>query len=182
MTGVIVLLERHVTLRDGEKVWLRPLQVADAALYPDFLTDVTTEDLRLRFFAAMRELAPEMIDKLVHYDPAHAMAFIAIAEADGRMLGVVRLHDDASGENGEFAILLRSHLKGHGLGWLMMKHMIAYAKERGLKAVRGQVLAENATMLQMCGELGFHASDDPDERGIKQVELPLDEVPVEATH
>ena len=80
------------------------------------------------------------------------------------------------GEHGEFAILLRSHLKGHGLGWQMMKHMIAYAKDKGLKFVRGQVLAENATMLQMCGELGFHATDDPDERGVMRVELPLDEV------
>ena len=70
----------------------------DAALYPDFLTDVTPEDLRLRFFAAMRELSPEMIDKLVHYDPKRAMAFIAIEEKSGRMLGVVRLHDDPGGK------------------------------------------------------------------------------------
>jgi acetyltransferase len=174
------ILERHVTLRTGEKVLIRPLTVADAALYPDFLTDVTPYDLRLRFFAAMRELAPAMIDKLVRYDPASAMAFIAIDESDGRMLGVVRLHDDASGENGEFAILTRTHMKGHGLGWLMMKHMIAYAKAKGLKSVRGQVLCENTTMLQMCGELGFHSIDDPDERGVKFVELPLAEVPAEA--
>ena len=91
------------------------------------------------------------------------MAFIAIDEASGRMLGVVRLHDDTSGKNGEFAILVRSRLKGHGLGWLLMKHMIAYAKEKGLETVRGQVLAENSTMLTMCAELGFHATDDPDE-------------------
>ena len=51
---------------------------------------------------------------------------------------------------------MRSHLKGHGLGWLLMKHMIANAKEKGLKTVHGQVLAENHTMLLMCGELGFH--------------------------
>ena len=175
------MLERHVTLRDGENVLIRPLTVADAALYPDFLADVTTEDLRLRFFAAMRELPPTTIDKLVHYDPAVAMAFIAIEEATGRMLGVVRLHDDPDGKAGEFAILLRSHLKGHGLGWLMMQHMIAYAKAHGLKTVRGQVLGENATMLTMCGELGFHATDDHDERGVKRVELPLDEVPAHAT-
>jgi RimJ/RimL family protein N-acetyltransferase len=180
MTGEASMLERHITLRDGEKVFLRPLKVADAVLYSDFLKDVTHVDLRLRFFAALRELSTEMIDKLVHYDPAHAMAFIAIAEADGRMLGVVRLHDDPSGQIGEFAILLRSHLKGQGLGWLMMKHMIAYAKEHGLKTVSGQVLAENTTMLQMCGELGFHSTDDPNERGVKLVELPLDEVPAEA--
>jgi GNAT superfamily N-acetyltransferase len=174
------MLERHVTLRTGEKVLIRPLNVADAALYPDFLSDVTAEDLRLRFFAAMREVSPELIDKLIHYDAATAMAFVAIEEPSGRLLGVVRLHDDASGENGEFAILTRSHLKGHGLGWLMMKHMIAYAKDKGLKTMRGQVLGENATMLQMCGELGFHSADDPDERGVKLVELPLAEVPAEA--
>jgi RimJ/RimL family protein N-acetyltransferase len=174
------MLERHVTLHTAEKVHIRPLKVADAALYPDFLKDVTPEDLRLRFFAAMREMSPQLIDKLIHYDPATAMAFIAIDEASGRMLGVVRLHNDESGENGEFAILTRSQLKGHGLGWLMMKHMIAYAKDKGLRTVRGQVLGENATMLQMCGELGFHSTDDPDERGVKFVELPLIEVPAEA--
>jgi len=175
------MLERHVTLRTGEKVHIRPLMVADAALYPNFLADVTREDLRLRFFVVMRELAPAIIDRLVHYDPAVAMAFIAIDEKDGRMLGVVRLHDDASGENGEFAILMRSWLKGHGLGWLMMKHMIAYAKEKGLRSVHGQVLCENTTMLQMCAELGFHSIDDPNEQGVKYVELPLAEVPAEVT-
>ncbi len=167
----------HVTLLDGTRVWLRPLTVEDAALYPDFLKEVTPADLRLRFFAAMREMAPELIDKLVHYDPQHAMAFIAIEEETGRMLGVVRLHDDATAKNGEFAILLRSHLKGQGLGWLMMKHMIAYARDRGLKSVQGEVLAENSTMLLMCSELGFHTADDASERSVKRVTLPLDKMP-----
>ena len=135
-----------------------------------------------RYFAAMREVSPRLIDKLVHYDTNHAMASIAIEEATGRMLGVVRLHDDSTGAAGEFAILVRSRLKGHGLGWLLMKHMIAYAKEKGLKAVRGEVLSENTSMLMMCRELGFHAHDDPNERYVKQVELRLDEVPKEALH
>lgn len=172
------MLERHVKLLDGAPVFFRPLKPEDAALYPDFLAAVTHDDLRLRFFAAMREMSPELIDKLIHYDPAHAMAFVAIEEATGKLLGVVRLHDDNDDVNGEFAILLRSRLKGHGLGWLMMKHLIAYAKERGLKTVQGQVLAENTTMLKMCGELGFHIADD-EERGVKHVTLPLNEVPAE---
>jgi acetyltransferase len=171
---------REVTLRDGATVLLRPLRPEDARLYPDFLSEVSHDDLRLRFFAPMRQLSPAMIDKLVHYDPHSAMAFIAIEKASGQMLGVVRLHDDDAGESGEFAILLRTRLKGHGLGWLMMKHMIANAKEKGLRTVHGQVLAENVTMLLMCEELGFHIADDPHERGVKQVQLPLDEVPQEA--
>jgi acetyltransferase len=174
------LQTRQVTLRDGAKVLIRPLTPADGALYPDFLSEVTSDDLRLRFFAPMREVSRELIDKLIHYDPKKAMAFIAIEEASGRMLGVVRLHDDDGGETGEFAIILRTRLKGHGLGWLMMKHMIANAKAKGLKTVRGQVLSENTTMLMMCEQLGFHIADDPSEPGVKQVTLPLEDVPAEA--
>jgi acetyltransferase len=176
------MLEQYVTLRDGEKVLLRPLRPDDAALYPDFLAEVTADDLRMRFFLPMREVRPELIDKLIHYDPEHAMAFIAIEEASGKMLGVVRLHDDADGTGGEFAILVRSHLKGHGLGWLMMKQMLAFAQEKGLDSVHGQVLTENRTMLQMCAELGFHIADDPDEHGMKIVTLELQELPALTAH
>ena len=145
----------------------------DAALYRDFLRDVTAEDLTLRFFASMHEVSEDLIDKLIHYDPARAMAFIAVDEQTGRMLGVVRLHDDPSGVNAEFAILVRSRLKGHGVGWLLMKHMIEFAKGKGLKNVRGQVLWANTTMLAMCAELGFHIADDPDDPGVKVVALPV---------
>jgi acetyltransferase len=154
-------------------VLFRPLKPEDAALYPDYLAEVTQDDLRLRFFAAMRAISPGLLDKLIHYDPAHAMAFVAIDEASGKLLGVVRIHDDKDDVNGEFAILLRSRLKSHGLGWLMMKHMIAYAKERGLKTVQGQVLAENLTMLQMCRELGFEMTTDATDPGLQIVTLPL---------
>ena len=176
------MLERHVTLLDGEKVLIRPLKPEDAALYPDFLAEVTPDDLRLRFFIPMREVSHDLIEKLIHYDPEHAMAFIAIAEASGRMLGVVRVHDDISGDDAEFAILVRSHLKGHGLGWILMKHMITHAQEKDLMNVHGQVLADNATMLQMCAELGFQVSDDTGERGVKVVNLSLHDLPALTAH
>jgi acetyltransferase len=92
------LNEQHLTLRDGTPVLIRRLVAKDAALYPDFLSDVTAAVLRLRFFALMREVSHALLDKLIHYDPTRAMAFIAVDEQSQKMLGVVRLHDDASGE------------------------------------------------------------------------------------
>ena len=163
----------HLTLRDGTPVLIRRLVAEDAALYPDFLSDVTAEDLRLRFFGPMREVSHELLNKLIHYDPARAMAFIAVDEQSQKMLGVVRLHDDTSGETAEFAILVRSRLKEHGVGWLLMKHMIEFSKHKDLKIVQGQVLSENTTMLAMCAELGFHIADDPDDPGVKTVTLPV---------
>jgi RimJ/RimL family protein N-acetyltransferase len=163
----------HIMLRDGTPMLIRRLLAEDAALYPDFLSDVTTDDLRLRFFSALREVSPKLLDRLIHYDPARAMAFVAIDEQSGKMLGVVRLHDDSDGKSAEFAILVRSRLKGHGVGWLLMKHMLAFAKDKGLKTVRGQVLSENVTMLAMCAELGFHLASDMRDPGVKTVTLPV---------
>jgi RimJ/RimL family protein N-acetyltransferase len=165
--------EPHLSLPDGTPVLIRRLVAEDAALYRDFLSDVTTADLRLRFFASMRSVSQALLDKLIHYDPTRAMAFIAVDEQSQKMVGVVRLHDDTSGQNAEFAILVRSQLKGHGVGWLLMKHMIEFSKYKGLKMVRGQVLSENTTMLAMCTELGFHIAGDPDDPGVQTVTLPV---------
>jgi GNAT superfamily N-acetyltransferase len=161
----------HV-LNDGTTVTVRPLRPEDAALYPDFIAHVTAEDLRMRLFTPVAHLTDDMIERFTHYDPNTAMAFIALDES-GRMLGVGRLHDDADGKGGEFAVLVRSALKGHGLGWLLMQHVIDYAKQKGLASVHGEVLAENLTMLQMCRELGFGITDEPDEAGVKRVTLRL---------
>ena len=151
--------ELHEMVRGGERVLIRRLQPEDMALYPDLLREVSAEDLRLRFFADVAELSAEERDKLSHLDYRHEMAFIALDEDIGRMLGLVRLKDELDEQTAEFAILVRSRLKGHGVGWLLMQLVIDYAKEKGLRRVYGDVLAENAAMLQMCAELGFRTED-----------------------
>jgi len=132
----------------------------DEELFRAFFTRVSTEDLRLRFFAPIKHFGHDFIARLTQLDYARAMAFVAIDEARGDMLGAVRLHADANYETAEFAILLRSDLKGRGLGWKLMELMISYARAEGLKRVEGQILRENTIMLRMCRELGFRIEND----------------------
>ena len=155
----IDLTERHETTQSGERVLIRPVRPQDMALYPDFLADVSADDLRLRFFARTAELSAAESEKLAHLDFTHDMAFVALDEDTGRLLGLVRLKDELDEETAEFAVLVRSRLKGHGLGWLLMRRLIDYARDKGLRRVYGDVLRENAAMLQMCAELGFRAQD-----------------------
>src|SRR5215472_10311027 len=157
--GDFGLSELHETIRGGERVLIRRVRPEDVALYPDFLGDVGPEDLRLRFFAHVAELSAAEVDKLAHPDYRHEMAFVALDEDTGRLLGLVRLKDELDEKTAEFAILVRSRLKGHGLGWMLMRRVIDYAEEKGLRRVYGDVLVENAAMLQMCAELGFRAQD-----------------------
>ena len=166
-------LTHHDVLPDGTRVLTRPLKPDDAALYPEFLAHVSPDDLRLRFFAAVKDLSDERISELTHLDYTRAMAFIAIDEVTGKMLGVVRLHLDEDRQGGEYAVIVRSELKGHGLGWLLMRRMIDYARAIRFARVHGQVLADNTMMLRMCAELGFAINDDPTEKGVKVVRLEL---------
>jgi acetyltransferase len=154
--GDFGLSEWHETTRSGERILIRPVRPEDAALYPDFLADISAEDLRLRFFARIAELSAAEADKLSHIDFRHEMAFIALDENTGRMLGLVRLKNELDEQTAEFAILIRSQLKAHGLGWLLMRRVIDHAKEKGLRRVYGDVLVENTAMLQMCAEFGFY--------------------------
>jgi acetyltransferase len=151
--------ELHEKLRGGERVLIRRFRAEDSTLYSDFLPDVSAEDLRLRFFAHIAQLSAEEAAKLAHLDYRHEMAFIALDKNTGRMLGLVRLKDELDEKTAEFAILICSGFKGHGLGWLLMRRVIDYAKEKGLRRVYGDVLVENITMLQMCAELGFREED-----------------------
>jgi acetyltransferase len=157
--------ERRADLRDGTKLFVRPVRPEDEPLYGPFFAAVTPEDLRLRFFAPVKEFGHTFIARFTQIDYARAMAFIALDESSGNMLGVVRLHADANYERGEYAILVRSDVKGRGLGYLLMQMIIEYARAEGLKIIDGQVLSENATMLAMCRELGFEIradAHDPD--------------------
>ena len=143
------------------------------SLLQAFLERITAEDLRLRFFAPVKYFSHAFLARLTQLDYARAMAFVALDEASGELLGVVRLHADANYENAEYAVLVRSDLKGHGIGWKLMELMIRYARSENLKCIEGQVLQENTTMLDMCRQLGFQIADDPNDKTMKVVRLEL---------
>jgi RimJ/RimL family protein N-acetyltransferase len=166
--------QRHLVLGDGWRIFVRPIRPDDDFLIRDLLAHVSNEDLRLRFFDSIKEFSYEFIASLTQLDYARAMAFIAIDEASNETVGVVRLHNDSSREAGEYAILLRSDLKGRGLGWALMQLIIEYAKSAGLKRIEGQILQENSVMLKMCRELGFEINTDPQDNGVCDVTLVLE--------
>jgi acetyltransferase len=165
--------ERHLTLPDGRAVYVRPVRPDDEPLYGPFFAAETAEDLRRRFFAPVKDFGHNFIARFTQIDYAKAMAFIALDEATGEMLGVARLHDIPDTGSGEYAILVRSDFKTHGLGWQLMQLIVGYGRAKGLRSIEGRVLHENSSMLDMCRELGFKITTNPDERYICDVKLSL---------
>ena len=165
--------ERHIAIDGIGDILVRPVRPEDETLYPDFFRQVSPDDMRMRFFAPVKDFGHAFIARLTQLDYARAMAFAAISESTGQLLGVVRLHSDANYEAGEYAILLRSDLKGRGLGWTLMELMIQYARDEGLRRIDGQVLGGNVAMLKMCRELGFAVAADERDQNVVNVRMPL---------
>lgn len=165
--------EGTLTVKDGQSVLVRPVRPEDEGLFRAFFQSVTPEDLRLRFFAPVKDFNHRFLAQLTQLDYARSMAFAAIDPATGKLLGVVRLHSDPDHKSGEYAVIVRSDLKGIGLGWALMKHIIRYAKADGIETIHGEVLKENTSMLSVCQALGFHVATSPDDPGIAHVTLPV---------
>jgi RimJ/RimL family protein N-acetyltransferase len=167
--------QRHLVLGDGWRIFVRPIKQNDDLMIRDLLAHVSKEDLRLRFFDSIKEFSPQFIAGLIDIGGLHVTALVAIDETSSEMLGVVWLHADALRKSGEYAILLRSDIKGKGLGWDLMQLMIEYAKSEGLSRIDGQILQENSIMLKMCRELGFEVKTDLEDRGVCNVALMLED-------
>jgi len=168
-------LEESFTLRSGRRVVLRPIRPEDEPEHFDFISKLTPDDVRFRFFGMVRGLPHSEMARFTQIDYDREMAFIATAERDEghrETLGVVRTATDPDNERAEFAIVVRSDLSGQGLGHRLLEKMIAYCRSRGTRTLVGQVMPDNARMLDLAASLGFSRRTEAD-AGVVEVALNL---------
>jgi len=156
-----------------ERLTIRPVRPEDAQAHTAFFARLSPQDVRYRFFSAMRELTPEHTVRLTQVDYDREMAFIAVRDATGETVGVSRLACDSDGRSGEFAVIVQADMKGRGLASHLMHRLIDWAKQRGLKQVEGQILADNQPMLAFIRHLGFSIHRMADDPEVMEAILPL---------
>jgi acetyltransferase len=145
-------------LFDGQSLTLRPIRPEDEPVHAQFLAQLRPDDVRFRFFGLVRDFSHTQISRYTQIDYDREMAFIAVAtnpDGTAEILGVVRAVIEAARSSAEFAIIVRSDIKGRGLGQVLLEKMIRYCRERGLGVLRGQALASNSRMIDLARRLGF---------------------------
>ncbi len=165
--------ERRTTLPAIGTVLLRPIRPEDELLYGRLIERLTPQDVRMRFFIARPQMSHKLIARLTQIDYAREMAFVAIEETSGELIGVARFIADPDYRRAEYAVIVASDLKGRGLGWRLMQQLIEYGRHEGLGELYGDVLADNSTMLKMCQELGFKVEAADGDASIRRVTLRL---------
>jgi acetyltransferase len=167
-------LVEHWTTRDGERLTIRPIRPEDAERHGAFFRRLSPQDIRYRFFSAMRELSPEQLARLTQVDYDREMAFIAVREASGETAAVARLVCEPGEAEAEFAVIVQADLKGRGVASHLMRRLIDWTRGRGLRVIVGQVLADNAPMLAFVRHLGFSLRRMRDEPNVMEARLSLE--------
>ncbi len=168
----------------GEPVVIRPIRPEDEPQHRAFVEQLQPDDLRLRFFSARRELPRSELARLAQIDYAREMAFIAVRTLpDGSMqtLGVARAVTDPDNTDAEFAIIVRSDLKGRGLGHTLMGTLIDFVRQRGTQRLVGLVLRENLPMRKLALSYGFELDEAGSDVDALRFVLDLASRPGEAT-
>lgn len=161
-------LEQHVDW-DGRKLLIRPIRPEDETALGDLLNSLEPEDARMRFFGTMRSLPRSQLARFTQIDYDREMALEAIElGGDGiqRSLGEVRTVVDSANAIADFAVVVRSELKGKGLGRLLLKSMIDYSRRRGTRELRGETLSGNLRMQHLAQDLGFTLTTGADMRTV----------------
>lgn len=165
-----------LVLPNGRTVLLRPIDPRDAEPLRAAFATLTPEEVRFRFMHPIKEMTPRMARELTVLDPRVAFA-LAVSEpeppGEGLVGAVGRASIDPDGREAEFALIVARPLAGQGLGTLLMKRIIEWCRRKGLEAVHGDVLADNAAMLRLVEKLGFRRTHQPGEGGVVHVRLDL---------
>ncbi|HZV49275.1 MAG TPA: GNAT family N-acetyltransferase [Candidatus Dormibacteraeota bacterium] len=152
-TGLRADFERELTLRDGRRVRLRPIQPGDAESLRHLLDGLSERSRRLRFFGYKPPLDPELARAMARVDFRDRMAFVAILEGEARMVADCRLYR-ISRTQAEIAIAVADDCQGQGLGRALLEHVLAVAAAE-FDEIVAQVRYDNERMIRLLHDLGF---------------------------
>ncbi len=148
----------HVRLANGREVLIRPIRADDAGPLRAGFALLQPDEIRQRFLHAVRELSPDMAQRLTQPHPKTEFALVAaepLPPGEALVGAVARVAITPGTREAEFAILVSHYVAGMGLGRHLMRRLVRWARGKKLERLHGDVLEGNQPMLSLVQSLGF---------------------------
>lgn len=158
-------------LADGTDIKIRPIRPEDASIEQSFVRELSPQSKYFRFMQGLNELTQQMLVRFTQLDYSRELALIAVLESPEQEieLGVARYVMNPDGDSCEFALVVADKWQHKGIGSNLMTALIEAARQRGIKRMEGEILADNHNMLKLTKNLGFSLQANSDDPGIRNV-------------
>lgn len=160
-------------LRDGRELEIRALKPADRAALAASVRRTSEETRYRRFFAPKRSFSEKEIEFYLNVDFVSHVALVAVLEEAGQptIVGGGRYIGSEPGR-AEVAFAVDDPHQGLGIASRLMRHLVAIARDAGLRTLTAEVLPDNAAMLKVFERCGL-AAKTRREAGVVHIELAL---------
>lgn len=145
--------QADVLLTDGTGAHIRPIRPDDGTLLLAFYDRVSDESKYLRFFAPYPRLSRRDVEQFTQVDQRDRVALIATSGAD--MIAIARYDRVGSSREAEVAFLVEDAHHGRGVAGVLLEHLAAIARERGLARFVAEVLPRNVRMIRLLADAGY---------------------------
>jgi GNAT superfamily N-acetyltransferase len=159
-----------VVLADGALARIRAIRADDTARLHAFHDKLSEETVYRRFFGTHPHLRPEEAERFTHVDYRDRLALVT--ELSDRLVAVARYDRPPGAEQAEVAFVVADELQGRGLGTLLLEHLAAAARRRGVAAFTAETLGTNHPMQEVFHQAGFPARQRIS-TGIAQVDFSI---------
>ena len=155
--------ETTTVLINDRRVTIRPIRSSDSAMELDFVRNLSSATKHYRFFCGLSELSPQEANRFCNVDGAHTMAFVATVREGGHdvEIGVCRYALGSRADVRETAITIADAWQHTELAKLLMQHLVASAKQYGIRRLYTVELADNQLMRSFAREFGMATERDP---------------------
>ena len=143
--------DRIVTLKNNQKVLIRPSRASDVRKLQEIFYDLSIRDVYTRFFSHLKALPLSQAEYLCNVDYENDMAFVAVAgdRETNLIVGSSCYFANPSTKLVEVAYMILPAYQGVGLGTALQTRMAEYAKEKGFKGFTASILAQNEKMIRL---------------------------------
>ncbi|MCM3885386.1 GNAT family N-acetyltransferase [Frankia sp. R82] len=146
--------EADVILTDGGTAHIRPILPSDGPLLRAFWTRLSLQTIYFRYFAARRSLSDEDIRHMTVVDQRRRGALVAMIGDD--LVAVAHWEGTAARPTeAEIAFLVQDDQQGRGFGSILLEHLAAAARDRGVRRFDADVLSQNRQMIRVFIEAGY---------------------------
>jgi acyl-CoA hydrolase/GNAT superfamily N-acetyltransferase len=163
---------RNVELRDGRKVLLRPTRTSDTAAMQELFYRLSEEDVETRFLQKLTSLTDATAQYLCSVDYEEEMAFAAVVgpTAHERIVAASCYYLSPATGLAEVAYMVDPEWQGTGLGGILHRGLVEYARQHGARGMTADVLLGNSRMMRIF-ESGDYSLSSKTSAGVRELTM-----------
>ncbi|MFH1748765.1 MAG: GNAT family N-acetyltransferase [Planctomycetota bacterium] len=154
--------ETWVKLKDGSRVFMRPMKLTDVAIMRSLFYELSVDISHYPFLTMFKQMPAEQRDEVLTIDYDTDMCLVALpgAAGDEKVIGIAHYRRDPHTNFAHAAFVVRNDWQNKGIGRALMEKLVEIARARGIAGFTADVVESDESLLRLFHNCGYAVEGD----------------------